>query len=59
MDSNDGQTVKFVYPNSFSDTSILQEIRLEIGALAAWAPAKKYAITPYVALQYGHLFEQP
>ena len=59
IDSNDGQTVKFAYPNSFSDTSILQEIRLEIGALAAWTPAKKYAITPYVAQKYGHLFEQP
>ena len=33
IDSHDGQTVKFTYPNSFSDTAILQEIRLEIGAL--------------------------
>lgn len=59
IDSNDGQAVKFAYPNSFSDASILQEIRLEIGALAAWTPAQKQAITPYAAQQYGHLFEQP
>lgn len=59
IDSRDGQTVKFAYPNSFSDASILQEIRLEIGALAAWTPAKKQIITPYAAQQYVHLFEQP
>lgn len=59
IDSNDGQTVKFTYPNSFSDTAILQEIRLEIGALAAWTPADKQTITPYAAEYYRHVFEQP
>ncbi len=59
IDGNDPQTVKIVYPNSFFDTSILQEIRLEIGALAAWTPVKYATITPYVAEQYARLFEQP
>ena len=59
IDSHDGQTVKFTYPNSFSDTAILQEIRLEIGALAAWTPAAEQTITPYSAEYYGRVFEQP
>ena len=59
IDPFDGQTVKFTYPNSFSDTAILQEIRLEIGALAAWTPAAEQAITPYAAEYYGRVFEQP
>lgn len=59
IDSRDGQTVKFTYPNSFSDTAILQEIRLEIGALAAWTPAAEQTITPYAAEHYGRVFVQP
>lgn len=31
----DPQTLRFVYPQSFSDSSILQEIRLESGAFVA------------------------
>ena len=49
IDPCDGQTVRFTYPNSFSDTAILQEIRLEIGALAAWTPAAEHTIAPYAA----------
>lgn len=59
IDEDDAQTIKIAYPNSFSDMSILQEIRLEIGALAAWTPAKITEITPYAAQQYGRLFNQP
>ena len=59
IDKDDEQTVKIVYPNSFSDVSILQEIRLEIGALAAWTPVKVAGITPYAAQEYGRLFTQP
>ena len=59
IDSHDGQTVKFIYPNSFSDTAILQEIRLEIGALAAWTPAANQTITSYAAEHYGRVFEHP
>ena len=59
INENDPQTVKIAYPNSFSDTSILQEIRLEIGALAAWTPVENAKITPYCAEHYARLFEQP
>ena len=59
IDGDDPQTVKIVYLNSFSDTSILQEIRLEIGALAAWTPVRYATITPYAAEQYARLFVQP
>ncbi|MCR5782624.1 MAG: nucleotidyl transferase AbiEii/AbiGii toxin family protein [Clostridia bacterium] len=59
IDPRDGQTVKFSYPNGFSDTAILQEIRLEIGALAAWTPAAEQTIIPYSAEYYGSVFEQP
>jgi len=59
IDEEDGQTVLFGYPHGFSDKAILQQIRLEIGALAAWSPAKMEPITPYTAEQYGHLFVQP
>lgn len=58
IDADDGQTVKFAYPQSFKDDSILQEIRLEIGPLAAWTPAKEILITPYAAEQYRRLFTQ-
>lgn len=59
IDEEDGQTVLFAYPHGFSGKAILQQIRLEIGALAAWSPAKMEPITPYAAEQYGHLFVQP
>jgi len=59
IDPHNGQTVLFSYPHSFSDASILQEIRLEIGALAAWTPAAEQTITPYTAEYYGRVFEQP
>ena len=59
IDKEDPQTVKIAYPNSFSDVSILQEIRLEIGALAAWTPVKTANITSYAAQEYGRLFSQP
>lgn len=59
IDKKDKQTVDFVYPQIFSNPSILQQIRLEIGALAAWTPAKEVEIMPFVAKQYPKLFENP
>jgi len=58
-DAIDGQTILFTYPQEFADRSILQEIRLEIGALAAWTPAAEKSIAPYAAEQYEHLFSVP
>lgn len=57
INADDGQTVNFAYPQSFTDSSILQEIRLEIGALAAWTPVAEKIIKPYSAEGYPKLFE--
>jgi len=58
-DAADGQTILFAYPQDYADQTILQEIRLEIGALATWTPAAPKEITPYAAEQYMNLFLQP
>ena len=58
IDPNDGQTVLFRYPSEQRDLYIRSEIRLEIGALAAWSPATWRAIVPLAAQEYPHLFTQ-
>lgn len=58
IDPFDPQTVKFNYPRSFENQAILPEIRLEIGALAAWTPTKWKSIEPYAATYYDNLFER-
>lgn len=58
ISDDDAGTVKFRYPQSFKDGSILQEIRLEIGALAAWTPTQKENIKSYAAEMYPEVFEQ-
>lgn len=58
IDEKDKQTVIFAYPNLFTSTSALQVIRLEIGALAAWTPARPAQIEPYAAIYYPNIFEQ-
>jgi hypothetical protein len=52
------QNVFFNYPGSFTDTAILQAIRLEIGPLAAWVPAEVKVIQPYAADYYPEVFEK-
>lgn len=59
IEPTDGQTIRFSYPSSFSDQAILREIRLEIGALAAWTPAKNSEIRSCAAEAYPFAFEQP
>ena len=58
IDDDDPGTVKFGYPRAFEDPSILQEIRLEIGALAAWTPTQMADIHPYAADYYPGIFGQ-
>lgn len=58
IDEEDPQTICFSYPHIFQTESILQVIRLEIGALAAWTPANKVSIKPYAAECYPKVFEQ-
>ena len=52
IDSNDLGTVIFRYPCSYSDNSILNSIRLEIGVLASWTPLIKANIKSFVAEEY-------
>lgn len=58
VEETDPNTINFEYPHIFSAESILQVIRLEIGALAAWTPAVKKAVTPYSAEYYPKVFNQ-
>ena len=51
--------VNFAYPQIFTDVSILQVIRLEIGALASWSPTQDAVITPFAAEQYPQIFTHP
>lgn len=44
------------YGNNYIDNSILQTIRLEIGALAAWTPTQTVTIRPYIAEAYPEQF---
>ena len=54
----DPQTICFKYPRIFETSSILQVIRLEIGALAAWTPAREKTVSAYVAECYPKVFSQ-
>lgn len=48
------------YPQAFAADSYLRpEIRLEIGALAAWDPHQSAIIKSYAAEQYPRLFAEP
>ena len=58
IDEKDKQTVIFAYPHLFTNPATLQVIRLEIGALAAWTPAKIAQIEPYAATYYPKVFSQ-
>lgn len=58
IDEMDPQTICFSYPRIFHTESILQVIRLEIGALAAWTPAKENEIMPYSVEYYPNAFIQ-
>lgn len=58
IDNDDAQTICFSYPRIFSDDSILQMIRLEIGIFAAWTPSNIKTIKPFVAECYPHVFKK-
>ncbi len=58
IDKKEKQTVIFAYPHLFANAATLQVIRLEIGALAAWTPAKLAEIVPYAAECYPSIFQQ-
>ncbi len=56
---NGDAIILILYPQAFpSDQYLRPEIKLEIGALAAWDPHRTATIAPYAAEQYPHLFRQ-
>ena len=57
IDETDTQTICFKYPAIYKDDSILQIIRLEIGALAAWTPSMIKTVRAYAAEYYPNIFE--
>lgn len=59
IDEMDQQTIRFVYPQLYVDKALVQEIRLEIGSLAAWTPITEKEITPFVSENFPHLFDVP
>ena len=59
INKDDPQTIIFKYPNIFTVEAILQEIKLEIGALATWSPVSVKTITPYAAEIYSRAFKKP
>jgi len=58
IEQTDQQTISFHYPQLYGAESILQSIRLEIGALAAWTPAVERTVTPYIFEYYPHLAQR-
>jgi len=58
IDVSDKQTIRFIYPQLFTDEALVQEIRLEIGSLAAWTPLTNRVITPFVAEEFPHVFQK-
>ncbi|MCL2807079.1 MAG: nucleotidyl transferase AbiEii/AbiGii toxin family protein [Coriobacteriia bacterium] len=54
--ATDSQTIRFFYPQVFADDALLQEIRLEAGALSAWTPSQQISITPYAAQLFPQAF---
>ena len=59
IDAVDSQTILFRYPQQFKSEGIVQEIRLEIGPLAAWTPSENVNIKSYAAEEYPRLFKEP
>ena len=58
IEQTDQQTISFHYPQLYGAESILQSIRLEIGALAAWTPAVERTVTPYIFEYYPKLAQR-
>ncbi len=58
IDEQDAQTILFTYPKIFNSNYLSQNIRLEIGSLAAWTPAIEAEIKPLISNSYPHVFSK-
>jgi hypothetical protein len=52
----DKHTIRFVYPKHFEESALVQEIRLEIGSLAAWTPVTETNIMPFIVDDFKRTF---
>lgn len=58
VDAGDPHSINITYPSAFRDTYLRPQILLEIGPLASWLPSGVFAIQPYAASSFPHVFER-
>lgn len=59
IDAANPHAINIRYPAAFGDAYLRPEILLEIGPLASWLPSGVFAIQPYAAQHFAHVFEHP
>lgn len=59
IDTTNSHAINIRYPAAFADAYLRPEILLEIGPLASWLPSDIFAIQPYAAQYFAHVFEKP
>lgn len=59
IDTTNPHAINIRYPAAFNDAYLRPEILLEIGPLASWLPSDSFAIQPYAARHFAHVFEKP
>ena len=59
IDAANPHAINIRYPAAFGDAYLRPEILLEIGHLASWLPSDIFAIQPYAAQYFVHIFEKP
>ena len=59
MNEDENELILFEYPRLFKDNALVEEIRLEIGSLAAWTPLTTRTITSMAAEVMPQLFSRP
>lgn len=58
IDTIDPQTILCKYPKIFESNYLTQNIRLEIGSLAAWTPAIDVEVLPIISEAYPNVFKE-
>ncbi|NLM18441.1 MAG: nucleotidyl transferase AbiEii/AbiGii toxin family protein [Clostridiaceae bacterium] len=58
INEQEPQSIQFEYPKIFPSPYLTQNIKLEIGSLAAWTPAMEVEIEPYIGEYYPNVFKE-
>lgn len=56
VEAGDPHSINITYPSAFGDAYLRPQILLEIGPLASWLPSGEFAIKPYAAVHFPHVF---